>query len=470
MSRTRAAVGRHLWAAVALAGVGGCTDGIGPLRAPAPEVLGATVAGNANNVLSVVVRAWTAHADSVAIRFGIEGQELTAATPGAVTVGDSAAVAVLGLLPDTRYTLQVVAFGNHDPPASGDTLAFTTASLPDDLPRFVTTGSDPSPGYVVFATGRYGLVIDNTGRVVWYREFPGGAGLNFQAQPTGRYVALPPPAQPGGPSTWVELDPLGDVTPTLTCAQGLQPRFHDLLIEPDGSRWMLCDETRVLDLAALGGAPEARVIGTVVQHVSAAGGLLFAWNVFDHFELADLPAEELALPVINWTHGNALDLDAAGNLLVSFRNLSEVTNIDTGTGAVIWRMGGVRNQFTFQDVAGVPFARQHGVRATGPGSLMLLDNLGAPGDTRAKRFSYDAATRTARLIASYGSNPPLTGQLGGTTQQLAGGRALVSFGNGGWVAEYDFAGNELWRIVEPGYVIRAQRIHSLYAPGVDSRR
>ena len=81
MSRTRAAVGRHLWAAVALAGVGGCTDGIGPLRAPAPEVLGATVAGNANNVLSVVVRAWTAHADSVAIRFGIEGQELTAATP-----------------------------------------------------------------------------------------------------------------------------------------------------------------------------------------------------------------------------------------------------------------------------------------------------------------------------------------------------------------------------------------------------
>lgn len=77
---------------------------------------------------------------------------------------------------------------------AGDPLHLTTGSLPPDLPRYSAGGTDPSPGYVVFAAGRYGLVIDNTGRVVWYRHFPDGAGLNFMAQPTGRYVRRPPDA------------------------------------------------------------------------------------------------------------------------------------------------------------------------------------------------------------------------------------------------------------------------------------
>ena len=72
-------------------------------------------------------------------------------------------------------------------------------------------------------------------------------------------------------------------------------------------------------------------------------------------------------PTVNWTHGNALDLDADGNLLVSFRSLSEITKIDTRTGEVLWRMGGLRNQFTFPD-SGPPFLRQHGVRVAPAGS------------------------------------------------------------------------------------------------------
>ena len=47
------------------------------------------------------------------------------------------------------------------------------------------SGPDPSPGFVVFGAGPYGLAIDNTGRVVWYHRFPNGPGLNFEAEPTG---------------------------------------------------------------------------------------------------------------------------------------------------------------------------------------------------------------------------------------------------------------------------------------------
>ncbi len=460
---------RFLCLPAALLVAAGCAhDGVGP--APlAPEIEASTVAPNPHNVLSAIVTAQVRLADSVAVRYGIGGQPLSSTTPAVAPVGDSVLVPALGLLAETPYRLQVVAYGG-DQAVAGETLAFSTGPLPDDLPRYVAAGPDPSPGYVVFASGRYGLVIDNTGRVVWYRRFPDGPGLNFQAQPTGRYVARPPPSDPTQPAVWVEIDPLGNLTRTLGCAGGLQPRFHDLLAEPDGSYWILCDETRTMDLSGVGGVADARVTGTVVQRVSAAGELLFQWSPFDHFQITDLPAAERAGPTVNWTHGNALELDTDGNLLVSFRNLSEITKIDTRTGQILWRMGGSRNQFAFQNAPTPAFARQHGVRATAPSHLLLLDNLGNPAESRAERYLYDPVARTARLLGSYGSLPPVAAQLGGTTQDLPGGRTLVSFGSAGRVEEYDASGQVVWWIEAPGYVFRAQRIHSLYQPSVNSAR
>jgi len=246
-----------------------------------------------------------------------------------------------------------------------------------------------------------------------------------------------------------------------------------MLAEADGSYWGMCDEVRTVDLAKAGGSPQALVLGTGVQHVSQAGAVLFEWSPFDHFEidLAALDVADRTGSPINWTHGNALDLDTDGNLLVSFRNLSEVIKISTRTGAVIWRMGGARNQFTFENVAAPSFARQHGVRATGPGRLMLLDNLGDPLASHAERYEYDEVRRTVRLSSSYASSTRAIAQIGGTTQSLPGGRSLVSFGNGASVEESDAAGNITWRLEgNPGYVFRAQRIRSLYHPGVGDPR
>ena len=429
-----------------------------------PSIDAVTVAANPTNALSAVVTVRVRLADSVAVRYGA-GPTLDSATAAVVAAGESTVVPVLGLLPSTTYALRVVAY-REDQAVPGGLMGFTTDPLPSDLPHYVASGTDPSPGYVAFSAGMYGLVIDNTGRVVWYRRFTGGPGLNFQPQANGRYVARPPTAAPA--TAWMEIDPLGNVTRTFGCARGLTARFHDLIAKPDGSYWLLCDETRTMDLSALGGVAGAQVMGTVVQHVSGAGTLLFEWSPFDHFQITDLDAASRAGASVNWTHGNALDLDADGNLIVSFRSLSEITKIDTRTGAVLWRMGGLRNQFTFEGGANTGFARQHGVRVTSPGApgggnLMLLDNLGDPAGSRAERYVYDAQLRTARLVASYGPTPAVIAQLGGTTQELPRGRTLVAFGNGDRVEEYDSSGSVVWHIVgTSGYVFRAQRISSLY--------
>jgi hypothetical protein len=453
--------------------LGGCLSEPAAVDPSVPPVIDAAgVRPGPHNVLSAVVSVRVRHADSVAVRFRLD--ESTTAddneTPVVPAAEGSVMVPVLGLLPTSRYALHVVAFGEGGTIVGGK-LDFTTDALPTDLPIYSAGGPDPSPGYVVFAAGQYGLVIDNTGRVVWYRRFTNGPGLNFMAQPTGRYLLRPPTPEPTDLEPWLELDPLGDVTRTFGCAQDLQPRLHDLITESGGSYWIMCDEPRTMDLTTFGGVADARVIGTVVQHVGADGALLFRWSPFDHFAITDLEPGDRAGPSVNWTHGNALDFDADGNLIVSFRSLGEITKINVTNGSVIWRMGGRANQFTFLDTPVPAFSRQHSVRSRAPDALLILDNVGDPAESRAERYALDEAGRTARLVHSYGSSPRVVTQIGGSVQDLPGGRTLVSFGTVGRVEEYDAAGRVIWRIEgNAGYVFRAQRIRSLYAPGVGTAR
>jgi hypothetical protein len=429
-----------------------------------------SVVANSTNALSALVSAHVYLADSVIVRFGV-GALLDSATPAVRASSESAVVAVLGLLPAAKYRLRVEAFSNCSR-AVGEMLSFETGPLPADLPAYTASGRGASPGYVVFAAGNYGLAIDNTGRVVWYRRFPNGPGLNFQPQPNGRFAARPPvPAGVAG--LWAEIAPDGSVTRALGCADGLQPRMHDVILQPDGSYWLLCDEIRTVDLSAQGKSSQAHVLGSGVQWRSAAGDLLFQWSPFDHLaiDLSVLDPPDLAGPIINWTHANALDLDSDGNVIVSFRNLSEVTKIDTRTGALMWRMGGLANEFAFENTSMPAFVHQHGVRVDGAGRLTLLDNLGEQSGSRVERYAYDVPFHTASLSDFQSSAARLVAQVGGSAQRLSDGHTLVSFGNADAVEEHDATGTLVWRLGgDPGYVFRAIRIRSLYQPGVGDPR
>jgi hypothetical protein len=427
------------------------------------------LAGVDGNVLAAIVTVDTDSADSLLVRYGIGNAagSLDSVTPAVTWVSSTTVIPLLGLLPEQSYRVQVVAFRGRLHSISTP-VALATGPLPDDLPTYEAAGLDPSPGYVIFAAGFYLLAIDNTGRVVWYHRLAEGPSLNFMAQPNGRYAARPTTADPSDAETWVELDVLGRTTRRLGCAGGMVSRPHDLIARPDGSWWLLCDDARVMDLTRLGGRPSTKVTGTAVQHVGPSGELLFHWTPFSHFQLEDIAASALASAAVNWTHGNALDLATDGTLVVSFRNLSEITGIDTRTGEVRWRLGGGRNQFTLEGSSAPPFASQHGLRLV-EGGVLLLDNLGEPGESRAERYRLDMARRTATLVVAFQPSDPVLAELGGTTQPLENGHTLVSFGNGGRVEEYDAAGRMVWRINgNPGYVFRAQRIRSLYAPGAEA--
>jgi hypothetical protein len=204
-----------------------CADTTGP-DGTRPVVVSASVARDSGNVLAAAVPVRARYADSVAVRFRRAGDAIGQTTPAVAVHGDSARIAVYGLYASNRHAIEVLAWG---PGGEAEVFALehTTDALPADLPSYDAGGPDPSPGYVVFAAGRYGIALDNAGRVVWYRHFPDGVGLNFMAQPNGRYAARPPSSDRADDGAWVEIDPSGAITRTLGCARGLAPRPHDLI-------------------------------------------------------------------------------------------------------------------------------------------------------------------------------------------------------------------------------------------------
>src|SRR2546427_9859388 len=97
------------------------------------------------------------------VRYGLEGSPLDSTTAAVVPQADAAAVPVLGLLPDTRYALRVIAYGNEQEVA-GEALSFVTGTLPADLPQYVASGSTPSPRDPGFAAAPHPLVLHHTRR------------------------------------------------------------------------------------------------------------------------------------------------------------------------------------------------------------------------------------------------------------------------------------------------------------------
>ena len=323
-------------------------------------------------------------------------------------------------------------------------------------------GDDPAPGFLVLSAPDGPVILDNTGRVVWYLFAPDPVLSNFQAHDGGFYTLL-------GPSTRAPhfrlLDELGRETGRAGCV-GRDTRFHAMRVRPTGDYYVLCDDRTTADLTALGGLPEVNLNWTVVQHVSRQGNLLWEWKSSEHFNVADVGQDLITgAKSINVTHGNAIAFDTDGNLLVSFRTLNEITKIDAVTGNVIWRLGGgLGNEFTFVADPKSSFERNHGVRVVAPNVIQLHDN-GDEAPSRLARYRINEAAMTAELVWEFIDSPTTYTAVGGSTDVLEDEGALVSFGRAGRVVETDAAGQRKWELtgIDGMYVFRAQRIPSLYA-------
>lgn len=179
-----------------------------------------------------------------------------------------------------------------------------------------------------------------------------------------------------------------------------------------------------------GGDTAALVTGLIIQELDENKNVIFQWRSWDHFRITDATHENLLDDTIDYVHGNAIDLDHDGHILISSRHLDEITKINRQTGNIIWRLGGKNNQFNFVNDS-IRFSHQHSIRKMENGNYLLFDNgnYHSPPFSRAVEYKLDNIQNTATLVWQYRNSPNTFAFAMGNIHRLENGNTIIGWGS-----------------------------------------
>jgi len=311
-------------------------------------------------------------------------------------------------------------------------------TVPQDIPHFTVTAASPATaneGDIFVApfpwtravTGSYLLILDGQGQLVYYQSMAGALNAyDFKPQPGERLSFY---SQKD--AVYYVMDSHYQIVDKYQMGNGYTTDLHDLQLLPNGNALLMAYDAETVNMSqvAPGGLADATVTGLIIQELDPSKNVIFEWRSWDHFAFINSTAS-LAGQTIDLIHGNALALANDGNLLLSSRNLSEITKIDLQTGAVLWRLGGKANQFVF--VNDQPFAYQHDVRQLPNGDITVFDNQGTqedPAPSRAIEYRIDEVHKTVTKVWQYQPSPTIFTTFMGDTHSLADGNTFLDWGS-----------------------------------------
>lgn len=325
----------------------------------------------------------------------------------------------------------------------------TFVSRPDLKPPVVTVvkpAVDVAPGSLFLSPssgpGQRGvMILDNTGRLVWFRPTTATA-MNFRAATYDGEPVL----------TWWEgksehgrsdgrhviVDSSYRKIASFPAGNEFSADLHEFVVTPRGTALVTASELRTMDLSRLGGPRRHPVIGGMVQELEIPSArVLFQWRSLDHVALSE--SHQRVGPRFDYFHINSVDTAHDGNLIVSARNTWAVYKVDRRTGAIIWRLGGRRSDFEMG--RGTVFAWQHDARTHDGGrTISIFDNGAAPRvkpQSRAIVLALDETRRRATLRHRYVHRPnALQAHAMGNAQLLDNGDLLVGWGSEPYFTEF----------------------------------
>ena len=261
-------------------------------------------------------------------------------------------------------------------------------------------------------------------------------------------------------------------------ANGYITDIHDFLILPDGHSFLIGLDYQVIDMTVYDPdySANATVVGAILQELDASQNVIFEWRSWDHIEVTEALHETLFFAFIDYVHANSIDIDTDGNLLLSCRNLDQVIKIDRATGNFIWRLGGIKNEFTFLNDT-LRFNYQHDARRIANGNITLYDNgnYHPVKASFAKEYRINEADMTVSKVWSYVhpfiNGKPVRGFAMGNVQRLPNGNTLINWGSiyagtslgkgSPNLTEVDSLGNIVWEMTldesKKGVIYRAHR-------------
>lgn len=330
----------------------------------------------------------------------------------------------------------------------------------------ISRADGTAPGYVLVASmrgpGQRGpMIVDDAGRLVWFRPLQGVTAANFSVQ---RYRGNPVLVWWEGTVTngygrgeYVLTDPTYTEVGRVRAGNGLEGDLHEFVITAQDTALFTAYQTVRGDLSSVGGARHATLLDCVVQEVDIASGrVLNEWRASDHVAVGEsyLPPSDGAY---DFFHANSIEVGDDGNLLVSARHTWTVYNIDREGGGIIWRLGGKRSDFTMGP--GTDFYWQHHARWGRDGSLTIFDDGAGPLTeetmSRGIRLDLDETARSATLAEQYIHKGYLADAMG-SMQSLPDGGAFIGWGTVPGYSEFSGDGR--------------LRLDAVFAGGGDSYR
>jgi len=289
-------------------------------------------------------------------------------------------------------------------------------SVPSDFPKIEIDILKETALGNIFVANRYGshymMILENDGTPYFYNT------LSFWAW----YLD----------QSFVVLDTNFKSIDTLNCAPLYSLDNHEFQLLSNGHYFFIVNEPQIMDMSQLvdGGDSNATVYGKHVVEFDSNDNIIFIWRSWEHFNILDAIHEDLTASTIDYVHMNAIAIDYDNNILISSRNLSEITKIDRYTGQIIWRLGGVNNDFTWaNDEYGISY--QHDIRPVPnkPNYYTLFDNgnYHEPRFSRAIEIQIDTLSMTVTKVWEYRHSPDryLAGM--GNVQRLSNGNTLINW-------------------------------------------
>lgn len=329
-----------------------------------------------------------------------------------------------------------------DPRVLGD--PNSGAPLPGDFPAFtITRNGEPAPGVLLGSVnstvedvGSYFLILDNAGHPLFYSQTQSLGQLEC----SGLFSSRREIKDLKKKYTWYLQDERFDEADTLQMGNGYLADSHAFQLLPNGHALMLAHDDQTIDMSQVveGGHPAATVTGAVIQELDADRRVIFQWRTWDHIAITD-SYRDITQESFGYVHVNAVSLDPIdGNIIVCCRETSEVVKVSRVTGAVMWRLGGKQNEFTFlnehEENAPQYFKWIHDARRLPNGHLTMFDNGvdEAVGDqertySRAVEYTLDEENRTATLVWEYRHDPDIRALTGGSVTRLPNGHTVINW-------------------------------------------